>query len=90
MEKDPRIVINGSKFVFTGILVDDWEAVLEKLSAMGGVERSAVSGKTDYLVVDPRGFGESKVKAALEQRAKGKPVRIVLVDDFLKALGWDA
>lgn len=89
-EKDPRIVINGSKFVFTGILVDDWESVLEKLTAMGGVERGAVSGKTDYLVVDPRGFGESKVKAAVEQRAKGKPVKIVLVDDFLKALGWGA
>ncbi len=89
-EKDPRIVIHGSKFVFTGILVDNWEAVLEKLTAMGGVERGAVSGKTDYLVVDPRGFGESKVKAALEQRTKGKPVKIVLVDDFLKALGWNA
>jgi TPR repeat protein len=89
-EKDPHIVINGSKFVFTGILVDDWESVLEKLTAMGGVERGAVSGKTDYLVVDPRGFGESKVKAALEQRTKGKPVKIVLVDDFLKALGWNA
>ena len=90
VEKSPRIVINGSKFVFTGILVDDWDAVLEKLSAMGGVERGAVSGKTDYLVVDPRGFGESKVKAALEQQAKGKNVKIVLVDDFLKALGWDS
>lgn len=86
-EKDPRIVINGSKFVFTGILVDNWDAVLEKMAAMGGIERTAVSGKTDYLVVDPRGFGESKVKAALEQRAKGKPVKIVLVEDFLKALG---
>ncbi len=89
-EQNPHIVINGSKFVFTGILVDNWEAVLEKLTALGGVERGAVSGKTDYLVVDPRGFGESKVKAALEQRAKGKPVKIVLVEDFLKALGWNA
>ena len=88
-EKDPRIVINGGKFVFTGILEKSWPEILEKMTAMGGLERTAVSGKTDYLVVDPRGFGESKVKAALEQRAKGKPVKIVLVEDFLTALGWE-
>ena len=87
LEKNPRIVINGSKFVFTGVMEDNWPDILQKLMDMGGVERGAVSGKTDYLVVDPRGFGESKVKEALALRVKGKPVKIVLLEDFLKALG---
>ena len=87
LEKDPRIVIHGSKFVFSGVMEDNWPDILQKLMDKGGVERGAVSGKTDYLVVDPRGFGESKVKEALAQRVKGKPVKIVLLEDFLKALG---
>ncbi len=87
LEKDPRIVINGSKFVFTGVMEENWPDILQKLLDRGGAERSAVSGKTDYLVVDPRGFGESKVKEALAQRVKGKPVKIVLLKDFLHALG---
>ena len=87
LEKNPRILINGSKFVFTGVMEDNWPDILQKLMDKGGVERGAVSGKTDYLVVDPRGFGESKVKEALAQRVKGKPVKIVLLEDFLKALG---
>ena len=87
LEKNPRIVIHGSKFVFSGVMEDNWPDILQKLMDKGGVERGAVSGKTDYLVVDPRGFGESKVKEALAQRVKGKPVKIVLLEDFLKALG---
>ena len=86
-EREAQIVINGSQFVFSVIESRNWDAVLEKLTAMGGVKRGAVSGKTNYLVVDPRGFSESVVKKALEQRAKGKPVKIVLLDDFMKALG---
>ena len=87
LEKNPRIVIHDSKFVFTGVMENNWPDILQKLMDKGGVERGAVSGKTDYLVVDPRGFGESKVKEALAQRVKGKPVKIVLLEDFLKALG---
>ena len=93
VEKNPRIVISGSSFVFTGIATiaarEEMSAALEKMAAMGGAERAAVSGKTDYLVVDPRDAGESKVKKALEQKAKGKNVKIVLMDDFLKALGMN-
>ena len=87
LEKNPRIVINGSKFVFAGVMEDNWNDILQKLLEKGGLERGAVSGKTDYLVVDPRGYGESKVKEALAQRIKGKTVKIVLLEDFLKALG---
>ena len=87
LEKNPRIVINGSKFVFAGVMEDNWNDILQKLMEKGGLERGAVSGKTDYLVVDPRGYGESKVKEALAQRIKGKTVKIVLLEDFLKALG---
>ena len=89
LETSPRITVSGSKFVFSGIMEDNWPEILQKLTDMGGLERGAVSGKTDYLVVDPRGFGEAKVKEALAQRIKGKPVKIVLLSDFLKAIGME-
>ena len=93
VEKNPEVVISGRSFVFTGIASiaarEEMSAALEKMAAMGGVERAAVSGKTDYLVVDPRDAGEGKVKKALEQKAKGKDVKIVLLEDFLKALGME-
>lgn len=93
LEKDPDIIISGSKFVFTGIgLINTQQqisAALEKMKEMGGEERRAVSGKTDYLVCDPRDAGESKVNNAIEQQRKGKSVKIVLMEDFLKALGMD-
>lgn len=93
VEKDPQIVISGSKFVFTGITtIADKEALadeFERMKELGGEEKSAVSGKIDYLVCDPRGAGESKVKKVLELRAKGKNVKIILLEDFLKALGMD-
>lgn len=89
LEKNPRINFNGSKFVFSGVEEDNWLEILEKMTAKGGLERSAVSGKTDYLVCDPGGYGESKIKEAVSQRIKGKPVKIVLLKDFLTALGMD-
>ena len=87
LEKDPRIIVNGSKFVFTGVELENWTDVLEKMVSMGGIERSAVSGKTDYLVVDPGGYGDSKIKEAVSQRLKGKNVKVVLLEDFLAAVG---
>lgn len=82
-----EITIKDQTFVFTGVEgLDEWLNILQKLIDMGGVERGAVSGKTDYLVCNPMYAGESKVKHALEQRIKGKDVKIVLFDDFLKAI----
>ena len=86
--KNPRINFSGTKFVFSGVEHrDDWPEILEKLTKKGALHRGAVSGQTDYLVCDPRVCGDSKVKAALTQNLKGKNVKIILLEDFLKALG---
>ena len=49
--------------------------------------RSAVSGKTDYLVVNPsETYQTREMEKALEQRAKGKNVQIILPEDLENAL----
>ena len=88
IEKSPRISFSGKRFVFSGLTGrEDWPEILEKLAAKGGVFRSAVSGKTDYLVVDPDDLGESKLRAVKEQKVKGHTVTVVSADDFLNAIG---
>ena len=88
VEKNSGIVFAGKTFVLSGvseeILVDGNVVPVEKnILDQGGVIRQKVSGKTDYLIVDPRWAGESKTKNALEQQNKGKSVKIVLLEDFL-------
>ena len=86
--ENTRIILKDKKFVFTGAeSTDEWLDALEKLVNMGGIHRTAVSGQTDYLVCNPAEAGDSKVRKALEQRAKGKNIKIVLYEDFLKAIG---
>lgn len=88
LESAPRIEFAGKTFVLAGILQMEFErgVVIEKeIIARGGIIRRDVTGKTDYLVVYPKWALGGKVKAALAQQAKGKPVRVVLGDDVLKA-----
>lgn len=88
LTRDERIVIRDKAFVFSGVEHDEnWERINTRFTEMGGIYRSAVSGKTDYLVCDPPRAGESKLRNALEQKEKGKNVKIILLGDFLKALG---
>ncbi len=90
LDRGAAIVFRDKKFVFDACFEgDDRLKVLEKLAAKGGLERGAVSGQTDYLVCDPRTAGDSKIRAVKEQRIKGRctGTKIVLVEDFLKALG---
>ena len=89
VEKDPTIIFDGKIFVFSGIAMHTAERedpVVQAVINKGGQYRSKVSGLTDYLIVDPRYCGESKTKAALEQQKKGKPVKIILLDDLQAAL----
>ena len=92
IEKNPRIDFRDKKFVFTGLsarryaLEDDTDYA-KLVEARGGMTRSGVSGVTDYLVVDPAGAGDSKVSKAIENQKNGKPIRIIHMDDFRKALG---
>lgn len=82
------ISVQGRSFVFAGTgSLDELPDIRKRLTEMGGVERNSVSGKTDYLVCNPEAAGEAKIKNALEQRRKGSNIKIVLLEDFLKAIG---
>ena len=50
VETDPEITSHQKKFVLT--FYDNGE-MRQKITAFGGLIRTAVSGVTDYLVVDP-------------------------------------
>lgn len=82
-----HITFNNQAFVFVGVnRRAEWLDILQAVVRKGGLHRTAVSGKTNYVVCDPPYAGDSQVKRALEQRLKGKDVKIVLLDDLLAAL----
>lgn len=91
IDRDAVIEFPGKKFVFTGL--SGWLSkvredlnVIEEIQARGGLNRSTVSGQTDYLVVNPEGAGHGKVQKALEMKARGKGLKIVLLEDLKKSL----
>lgn len=87
--ENPRIIFEGKSFVLSGMSALSGEyqiSIEEEIVSRGGVVRKSVSGKTDYLVVDPRLAGESKVKNAIEQQNKGKPVKVILGTDLIAAI----
>ena len=88
IDHNPIINFDGSLFVFTGFghRSEKEDPIVQKVIEKGGQYRSKVSGLTNYLVVDPRNAGETKVEAAIEQREKGKNIQIVLLEDLEKAL----
>lgn len=83
IEKNPDIQFDGKLFVFSGV---DSDEVIDAVLKRGGQQRSKISGITNYLVVDPRYCGESKTYNAIEQQKKGKPVKIILLEDLRAAL----
>lgn len=53
----------------------------------GGLIKKSVSGKTDYLIVDPaRGFCGAPCRDALTQIEKGKPLKIITLDNLVEIL----
>lgn len=88
LTKNPSIQISGKSFVFTGVSqLDEWSTIQEKLKEQGGIRRTTISGKTDYLVCYPPQAGDSKLNQAFAQQQKGSGIQIILLDDLLKALG---
>ena len=83
VEKNPDIQFDGKLFVFSGV---DSDETIDAVMKRGGQQRSKISGITNYLIVDPRYCGESKTNNAIEQQKKGKPVKIILLDDLKAAL----
>lgn len=88
--RNPIITFEGKTFVFAGVeSYCDWIKVLEALVARGGIHRTSISGKTDYLVVNPYEGRDAKVIKAQEQQVKGSKIDIVLMNDFFAALDMD-
>lgn len=89
IEENPDIEIKDKIFVFTGVLTKGKEKtnpLVLRLQKAGGLQRNQISGKTDYLVVDPVGAGYSKINAVKEKRKEGKNIKIVSLEDFMAAL----
>ena len=63
---------------------------------VGGILKSAVSGKTNYLivgkqdlsVVGSKGVSSKEIKAT-ELIKSGKPIKIISEDDFIDLLQWN-
>ena len=89
-DKNPEIEFEGKIFVFSGMGywggVPDTDPVVARVIKRGGLLRQKVSGKTDYLIIGPELWGTSNLEAAIEQRKKGKEIKIVLLKDLKKWL----
>lgn len=83
VETDPEITFHQKKFVLT--FYDNGE-MRQKITAFGGLIRTAVSGVTDYLVVDPERAGTSQIVKVIELQSQGKSVIAVWIEDLKKAL----
>lgn len=80
----------GKAFVLTGDFQNcdgDRTAVEEMIVQKGGRCTGAVSGKTNYLVIGDFGSaGAKKLKQALEQKEKGKDIKIITEYDLFRFL----
>lgn len=87
-DKVKFISIRGKSFVHTGLSVSGGKGLETRIKMAGGICKSAVSGVTDYLIVDSDYNGETtKYAKALDLRAteKNNKIRIVDLKDFLDA-----
>ena len=95
IEKDPIIVFEQKNFVFQPeagyvdsgsidlTLVGTADYLFKKKTE--GLVSNRVTGKTDYLVIESD-IVDKKLQAAIELKNSGKPVKIVLYNDFLSSL----
>lgn len=89
-----KISIAGKAFVLTGDFSrGPRNKVTEELKALGGIPRSGVSSKTDYVIVGELGSGDwisghygTKIKKAKELQSQGKDIKIISETDFFANL----
>ena len=89
-----KITIYGKAFVLTGDFSrGSRNKVTEEIEALGGIPRSGVSGKTDYVIVGDLGSGDwisghygTKIKKAKELQSQGKDIKIISETDFFANL----
>ena len=84
------VSISGKTFVLTGDFAhdeNDRDRVSWRITTKGGRVTTAVSGKTNYLVIGKLGnFGQKKVEQAKEQKAKRSDIKIIREDDLFRVL----
>ena len=84
------LTFEGKAFVLTGDFQNcdgDRKEVENMIAAKGGRCTGAVSGKTNYLVIGDFGSaGAKKVEKALEQKEKGKDIKIITEYDLFRFL----
>lgn len=91
---DSNHVFYNKNLVFTGELKSlDRKEAMQKVVNVGGIVKSSVSSKTDYLVVgtqDPSIVGKkgmsTKEQKAYQLKEKGYHIKILTEDDFLNSL----
>ena len=95
IEKDPIIIFEQKNFVFQPeagyvdsdridfTLVGTADYLFKEKTE--GLVSNRVSGKTDYLVIESNSV-DKKLQTAIELKNSGKPVKIVLYNDFLSSL----
>ena len=91
---DESHALFGKNVVFTGDLATlDRKAAMQKVVDAGGLVKSGVSGKTNYLVVgvqDKQLVGatgiSTKEKKAYELKEKGQDIEVVNEEQFLRLL----
>ena len=90
LDEIDSLEISGSAFVLTGDFQNcdgDRDEVKKMIEAKGGRCTGAVSGKTNYLVLGDFGSaGAKKIDQVMEQRAKGKDVKIIAEYDLFRFL----
>ena len=87
IEVDPEIDFDGTIFAFSGLRSDRDAPIIQKVIDKGGQYRKGVSGKTNYLVVNPEVPSWGMIETAIEQQQKRDNIKIVLLEDVKKALG---
>ncbi|MCI7656641.1 BRCT domain-containing protein [Anaerotignum sp.] len=90
LDEIDALEISGSAFVLTGDFQNcdgDRDEVKKMIEEKGGRCTGAVSGKTNYLVLGDFGsVGAKKIDQVMEQRAKGKDIKIIAEYDLFRFL----
>ena len=90
-EPVPMVAFEGRKFCLTGNFSSDRKDCAARIEAQGGTIQTAVSGKTDYLVIGEyaspawkqSSYG-GKIEKAVELKAVGKGVKIISEETLLE------
>lgn len=92
LEENPTASFNGKLYAFAGLHGENGEKdnpIVKEILNRGAVYRTNISGKTDYLVVEPLDAGASKIKKVIEQRNGGKYIKVITAEDMSRILGME-